>query len=78
MTTLYKRDEKEMQNIITTFTKTPNGSNTKPTMYYKNRKLKYLVIRNNPNKPFEEFNVVYKDSCTESHCNVARTDYSNH
>ena len=78
MTTLYKREEKEIQNIIATFTKTPNGSNIKPTIYYKNRKLKHLLIRNNPNKPSEEFNVVYKYSCTETHCNVAQTDYIGH
>ena len=36
------------------------------------------MIRNSPNKPSEEINVVYKYSCTETHSNDAQTDYIDH
>ena len=79
MTDKYRREEKEIQSLISRFTlPTDNNSIVKPTIYYKNRKLKNLLIRNNPNKPTDHFNVVYKYSCQETHCNVASTDYIGH
>ena len=69
MTRDYKQDENNLRRII--------RSNVKPTseaqrinliIYYKNRKLKNVIIKNNPNKPTEESNVIYKYSCNVQSC----------
>ena len=59
MTSCYKQTEKELQKIIRDNIKpSENTSNIKLRIYYKNRKLKNLFIKNNPNKPKDPFNVV--------------------
>ena len=44
-------------------------------IYYKNRKLKNLIIKNNPNKPTEESNVVYKYTCNVQSCKETNVFY---
>jgi hypothetical protein len=77
MSNTYKQTEKEMQTIIHQNVKpTENNKKLKLFIYYKNKKLKHLFIRNNSNKPTASFNVVYKYHCDEVHRNnVQGADY---
>ena len=51
---------------------------TKLMIYYKNRKLRNLFIRNNLNPPTEQFNVVYKYTCNQVQCTSAHITYIGH
>ena len=47
-------------------------------IFYNNRKVKSLFIKNNNNKPVEDFNVVYQFNCDKAPCNEAQTCYIGH
>jgi len=44
-------------------------------IYYKNKKLRNIFIKNNPHKPSAEFNVVYKYTCDQAPCTEAQQMY---
>jgi hypothetical protein len=79
MSNSYKIIEKELQKIIKYSVKptVPNG-NIKLLIYYKNKKLKNIFIKNNTNKTTEDFNVVYKYTCEEAPCKEAQSSYIGH
>ena len=69
MTANYKQDEKNLNNIISKYVQ-PSSSNSRVSLhiYYKNRKLKNLFIRNKPSNS-EQHSVVYKYECKMEPCN---------
>jgi len=76
MTEHYKREERELKKIFSEHVLSNTESNqTKLLIYYKNRKLSQLFIKNNPNKPSEIFNVVYKYACDVAACKDANAYY---
>ena len=79
MTSCYKQTEKELQKIIQDNIKpSKNTSNIKLRIYYKNRKLKNLFIKNNPNKPKDPFNVVFMYTCDQAPCTGVQATYIGH
>ena len=44
-------------------------------IYYRNRKLRNLINENNPNKPTEDFNVVYEYECNARSCKETNAFY---
>ena len=69
MTTNYKAQEKQIhQTIKKNITCLKAESYVKVIIYYRNRKLKNLFIRNSP-KVKEEFDAVYRYSCNREPCN---------
>ena len=47
-------------------------------MYYKNRKVKNLFIKNNATKCKDDYNVLYMYSCNKVPCNATQTCYIGH
>ena len=47
-------------------------------IYYRNKKLRNLFIRNNTNKPTAKFNVVYQYTCDKEPCNSTQLSYIGH
>jgi hypothetical protein len=70
----YKVDERVLQSIIHDNVKsTTDNENIKLLIYYKNKKIKNLVMNNNPCKKtglLQETNVVYKFSCNKEGCRL--------
>ena len=66
----YKIDEKQVTEIIKKNVK-PVDSNVSINLniFYKIRKLKNIVIINNPHKPTCRFNAVYQYTCNKGECN---------
>ena len=66
----YKIDEKQLTEIIKKNVK-PVDSNVSINLniFYKIRKLKNIIITNNPHKPTCRFNVVYQYTCNLGECN---------
>ena len=50
----------------------------KINIYYKNKKVKNLFIKNNPNKPEQHFNVVYQYTCEQGQCTTSQPKYIGH
>ena len=76
MTKEYKRDESNLRRVIRNSVKaTDDTKRIKLIIYYRNKKLRNLIIRNNPNKPTEDFNVVYKYECNERSCKETNAFY---
>jgi DNA-binding HxlR family transcriptional regulator len=74
MTSNYKMEEQRLQDIVTRNIISRNDNErVKLHIYYRNRKLKSLVIRNNPHKPADAFNVVYQYTCEHEECNSSST-----
>ena len=78
MTKNYKQEENEIKKILSTNLQTDNNKDLKLLIYYKNRKLKSLFIKNNPNKPSEQFHVIYQYTCDEVQCTDAQACYIGH
>ena len=69
MTSYYKIEEKQLQQIIHNNIKSAiSDVHVKLLIYYKNKKLKILLISNNNHK-YEEQNVVYQFTCEREPCN---------
>ena len=47
-------------------------------IYYKNKKIKNLFIKNNIHKPFEVSSVVYQYNCDQATCMVDKISYISH
>ena len=79
MTYNYKQVEKELQTIIKRNIKpTASSSSVNLRIYYKNKKLKDLLIKNNMNPSKEQYNVIYKYNCNEVQCTTAQAAYIGH
>ena len=65
MTSSYKIDEKVLKNIIKQTIKCTNENESiKLNIYYKNRKLSNLVMKNSPNTTkLQRTNILYKYEC---------------
>ena len=73
MTASYKQVENELHKIISTHVKpTKAEQHVQLLIFYRNRKLRSLFIRNNSNAQTETFNVVYKYTCNKVHSNSAQ------
>jgi len=71
--------ERELQKIIKENIRVADPKVTlKLMIYYQNRKLKNLFVKNNSNPPTEEFNVVYRYTCDRAHSNSAQACYIGH
>ena len=74
MTSNYKAEEKKLHEIIEKHVKPTNSeSSVKLTIYYRNRKLKDMIIKNKPKRTLDEqkrHHVVYQYSCNLAGCNA--------
>ena len=69
MCTNYKLEEKQIRDIIKKNVKARNDDKqVKLEIYYKIRKLRNVVIVNNPHKRETEYNVVYQYKCNKGEC----------
>ena len=73
MSSLYKQEEKNLHNIIENNIKPVHNQKIKVMIYYKNKKLSNLLIRNNPHKDSEEHHVVYQYKCPSGECEPPQT-----
>ena len=73
MSSQYKQEEKNLQDIITNNIKPVNNQKIELMIYYKNKKLSNLLIRNNPHKDSEEHHVVYQYECPSGECEPPQT-----
>lgn len=74
MTSSHLQQEKQLQQIITKNISGPNKVSL--LVYYCNRKMKELVISNQPRRPVTEANVsnvVYQFKCPEVECSIDNT-----
>ena len=72
----YKRTENQIRKIINRDVEaTQENGKVNLRIYYKNRKLKNLFIKNNELKPLEESSVVYKYICDQETCLVEQRSY---
>ena len=73
----YKVDEKQLQNIITKYIKPADENHqVKLQIYYRNRKLKNLFIKNQDkrdNDIRDRHHVVYQYTCNQSGCNSTQS-----
>lgn len=76
MTSNYKVEEQQLQSIIKHNITPATNCELKLFIYYKNKKLKNIVIRNKYHKPEEEFNVVYRYTCKIDGCNSSYIGYT--
>ena len=77
MSSNYKLEEKQLSNIISKYVK-PNNEDQEINLriYYKNKKLKNLLIRNRASNNTEVSNrhhVVYQYKCNQAGCNSSQT-----
>ena len=70
MTSSYKIDEKVLKNIIKQNIKCTNENESiKLNIYYKNRKVSNLVMKNSPNTTkLQRTNILYKYECNVGDC----------
>ena len=78
MTSTYKMEEKKLRKIVEKYVKPTNKEKTiNLRIYYKNRKLKNILIKNNHQQPSEDnARVVYSFSCNEIGCNSSYIGYT--
>ena len=79
MTTSYQVDEKVIKQIIQSNVE-PTKKDTKVNLrvYYKNRKVRDLIMRNNMTRDdskLKRTNVVYKFTCPHEDCRLRTADY---
>jgi hypothetical protein len=74
MTSGYKADERIITSIVhNNIVNNSNNNKIKLLIYYRNLKIRNLVMNNNPCKrtgPLQETNVVYKFSCNKEGCRL--------
>ena len=67
MTSSYLHQEKVLKNIVSKYVQpSENDTSVTTTVYYRNRKLKQLLIKNSPQSPKDlhlQSNVVYSCNC---------------
>ena len=71
MSSRYKQDELRLRSIMTEHVKPNADTNVKLLIYYKNKTVSNLFIRNTPHRlsPEMRSHVVYRYSCEEEECN---------
>ena len=76
MTNRHQMEENELQQIFKKHIK-PTSIDTTPKLiiYYKNKKLRNLFIRNSPHKTPSTHNVVYEYVCDQAPCDSVHTCY---
>ena len=78
MTSHYKMDESKLKNIVDkNLRPVEETKKIKLVVFYKTRKLKNLLIKNNPKTTSlaEEHHLVYQYTCTENRCNSIDSQY---
>ena len=68
MTSQYAQDERNLNKILASNVKPAEGKTISLHIYYKNKKLKQLFVKNNPHKSTEESHVVYRYVCPREEC----------
>ena len=73
MSNTYKQVEKELKKIVHDYIIEQENKELKLLIYYRNKKVKNLFIKNNMHAPKEPFNVVYQYTCDQVPCTQAQT-----
>ena len=75
MTSMYKQEEKTLRKIVRTHVLPAPEKVVRLNIYYKNKKVSNLFIKNNPHKKTleEQSHVVYRYSCNAEECNPSQT-----
>lgn len=74
MTSNYKMEELQIKEIIDKNVKPTNSSDSiQLHIFYRNKKLKNLVIKNRYHKPDSDHHVVYQYACDMGECNSLET-----
>ena len=73
MTSQYIQDEENLQNLVKCNVQPAEGKEIILYIYYKNKKLQQLLIKNNPYRITEENRVVYKYICPREECQLSQT-----
>ena len=68
MSSQYKQEETNLRKIIYENVTPREGSSIKLSIYYKNRKLSQLFIKNNIHKDSSNSHVVYRYTCNKVEC----------
>ena len=77
MSNNYKQEEKTLRRIIQTHVKPTHMNNEiKPEIFYKIKKLKNLVIKNNCHPRTNDAGVVYQFNCKEAGCSSSYIGYT--
>ena len=75
MTENYEQYERNLKRIIHRNVKSSTNGKIEIHVFYRNRKLKNLFIKNNTNKPELESNLIYKYKCDKMPCTEVETCY---
>ena len=76
MNTQHKQDENNLNKIIDDYTQPTDNKITKLCIYYKNKKLSQLFIKNNLNKKEPTNHVVYQYTCNDDTCQRSYIGYT--
>jgi len=68
MSSQYKQEERNLRKIISENIVPRQDSSLQLAIYYRNRKLSNLFIKNNQNKDTSDSHVVYKYKCSHEGC----------
>ena len=68
----YKQEEKNLKKILTDNIQPRNNHIIKISIYYRNRKLSNILIKNNINKEKIESHVVYSYTCEMEECRLSK------
>lgn len=74
MSSSYKHEEKQLRKIIKeNVNPVAPSTQVQLRIYYRNRKLSNLFIKNSPRNDSSDFNVVYQYTCPSEQCQLAHT-----
>ena len=73
MTSTYKQEELNLKRLIETHVKPTDERKIKLMIYYKNKKLRNMFIRNNPDYDSTDHHVVYQYECPSGECQPSKT-----
>ena len=73
MTSQYKQDESNLKKIINSHVTPAAGKTVNLHIYYKNRKIQQLFVKNNPHKNVDESHVVYQYTCPQEECQPSKS-----
>ena len=75
MTSRYKQEEQRLKKIVDDHVKPNTATDVKLSIFYKNKTVANLFIRNNPHRPSPELrsHVVYRYSCEKEECHPSQT-----
>ena len=78
MSDRYLQTERELKRIINSHVKPTNDKVLQIMIYYKNKKLRNLLVKNNSNSSIQDYNVVYQYTCNQELCTSTQTCYIGH